>query len=413
MIEVESESPQHVAVLAADLASSAKRWVGQGAPSPQPCSDSCSRHRPHSLTLLDRACRRPKRLPSPTSSPPIPYERIFQNLPRDEIGADKPIAHSTTHAQSGSGATTSKRVKLYPSLAIQAHKKGYDPEARLWAFIRSKDLAGKGHFCMAELQSITADFLSWVRVCQILRKGSGKFWTLESDSLRMRRPDNVLEALQGYRSPLSPVFVECEALNTMASYRAAVLYDGFLAGRNRSKNPITRATIRQETGVTESTQRNYQKARRIGSELAVGIIARFDKELFEDLAWKCGRRIFRFVDYRGYHGPPGQAYIAQRLGNEYRPSVEPVRGRRWWDQQKRLPKCPSRVKQARVAGIRRLIYHERADSAWRAFSRTGDTDEPVFHRARPSEAVKQAASCPRIQEGVSVHIRVPLMERNK
>jgi len=82
-------------------------------------------------------------------------------------------------------------------------------------------------------------------------------------------------------------------------------------------NPIARETVTVLSGVSHSSQRNYEE--RLGIEVrsnyAVG--ASMESVDGQEMAWEQGGALFTLKDYRGIQGKAGRSYYAWQLPNSY------------------------------------------------------------------------------------------------
>ncbi|HFC11764.1 MAG TPA: hypothetical protein ENJ56_02890 [Anaerolineae bacterium] len=207
---------------------------------------------------------------------------------------------------------------------------------RLWLLCRALDPNGSGVLAVRSLRQQLTDkasyFGSWRRIRQVLAQGEGVFWQRANN--RKGQPQLYLlgAATVGKRLAIGRLerhnvaLPTADLLNGTQRARAA-FYAAFHAGRD--SNPIARATIARVTGLSERSQRVYDKLTHVKAQANYALTAQKGKDSAEIAAWQHGRAAFTFIDHHGQQGKAGSIYEATRLPNSYRsPLKRAAHGRR-------------------------------------------------------------------------------------
>jgi hypothetical protein len=208
---------------------------------------------------------------------------------------------------------------------------------RVWLLLRHADAAGRGRVPVAEAARLLTGAGSPLRVCgrrqfdNLLAAGEGLFWTRDpgrdgQPQLRLASAARVAAALGVTRLGGAPVAVPLADLTGTIGRARAHLYASFhsgrgqtdlLTGRRHARAPIARATLRQLSGATANSQRNYERRARVIRQSAIALGLPLNAADEHEVAWRRGRALFRLHDPQGRYGRPGAVYLAWRLPNEY------------------------------------------------------------------------------------------------
>lgn len=213
-------------------------------------------------------------------------------------------------------------TKLYPDIAQAILKNELSGAARLWLLLRQTDSNGQGWLRidverarLCDKQS-AAYFCGWRQFRNLLAQGEGVFWTRDSERIWLRGVVAVARTLGVKRLQGCPVQLPLTAVYGGVGLFRAHLYASFHSGRTQTA-PISRAQLRQQSGVAGRTQRHYDKRARVQRtrNVAVGQIA--TNVSWETTAWQQGGGVFALKDQNGRFGPPHQTYIAWQMPNSY------------------------------------------------------------------------------------------------
>ena len=224
-------------------------------------------------------------------------------------------------------------VAVYPSIAAAALKAGEGAAFRIWSLLMHEWGGAGGWTTRAAAHELLVSndggvFKSNRRLNQILCAGSGSFWTIDEDGRiwlhGAARVAAVLkvEHLQGKR-----VYVPLKKLRGSIKNAKAALYSTIHA--SRKAQPISRATLRDLTGVAERTQVDYDQSAETKTTRNFALVASNTPENAQQAAFKFGQSVFAFVDWKGKQGAENGRYIAQRLPNTYNTAlITAPKGRR-------------------------------------------------------------------------------------
>lgn len=252
-------------------------------------------------------------IPSAPSSleiePPISWPQ--------QLTAEQEVTGSNPHA-----AHPSKTIKCYPDLAIAMLHHNLAATGRIWLLLRHLDKSGSGWVSIADAKSTLTDKHSDLHVCgwrqfrNLLAKGKGIFWTRDSERIWLKGVAGAAQALNVERLSGLPLQIPIAALTESIGSAKAHLYACFHSSR-KQENPISRATLQDITTIPVRTQLIYEKKASIQKRHNFAIGTTFSNENAKERAWKNGRSVFKFIDYKGKLGKPRQAYVAWQLPNQY------------------------------------------------------------------------------------------------
>lgn len=221
----------------------------------------------------------------------------------------------------------SKSVRAYPSLLIGMIKHGSVSAGRIWLLLRSLDAVGRGwvHIETAREQLTGKNSplrtFGWRRLRQVLQRGRGEYWTRDAyGRIWLSGAASVASSLSISRLDGTPVLLPLESLVHGIEATKAAFYAAFHA--SRKSTPITRATQRNITGVSERSQRTYDHIAGVQRVHNFDITQTATEANAQEHSWQFNRASFRFTDYLGKQGDVGSLYNAQRLPNSYRSPLE-------------------------------------------------------------------------------------------
>lgn len=217
-------------------------------------------------------------------------------------------------------------VRVPATVAGAFLQQGVAAIGRLWLLARACDTQGRGWLAFADLKKGLTEGI-W-RICgerqlrNLLRAGHKKFWEWQGDKVWLRGLAKVGISLGLERFKGRSVAITAEKLvGTMGKVRAQ-LYAVWHGGRKST--PIARATLQEVTGVSPSSQRNYEKSADIQAHTNFALGDYASPENWEKAALGAhGRHIFTLTDHAGNHGQAGRTYIAWQLPNHYTTSHTP------------------------------------------------------------------------------------------
>lgn len=217
---------------------------------------------------------------------------------------------------------TAEFIAICPDLAIALLKHDLAAPGRLWYLLRYYDWQGRGWVELDEAYRVLTDKTGKLGVCgkrhlrRLLGKGEGIFWQKENGRLWLRSRVRVAKALALTHLSLRPVEIPLSVLTSSIGLFRAHLYTSFHSARENGQ-PIARITIEKVTGVPRRTQQIYEDVVGVKSRENYALGEKATAEGFQELAWKKGKAVFLFTDYKGYQGPPGERYVAWQMPNDY------------------------------------------------------------------------------------------------
>ena len=161
-------------------------------------------------------------------------------------------------------------IKTYPELNRQALQGGQDRELALWYLLRYLDKPGSGRVFLDRLAKVVVGkrLMSQANLERRLARGEGRFWkvitTRHGQQVRYKSLEAVCEAL-GVMPYRDPVGVPLRAFGRLAVTRA-YLYAAWVGDRQ-----IGREMITELTGLSEPTQRRYEKLAGVQIEKNVSV----------------------------------------------------------------------------------------------------------------------------------------------
>ncbi len=260
-------------------------------------------------TLRHYANPNPENLLTPESKPPISWPQ--------QLTAEQGLAGSNSHDDH-----PAKTIKCYPDLALAMLHHNLAATGRIWLLLRHLDKGGSGWVSITEAKSALTDKQSDLHVCgwrqfrNLLAKGKGIFWTRDSERIWLKGVAGAARALNVERLSGLPVQIPTAALIESIGSAKAHLYACFHSSRKR-ENPISRATLQDVTTIPVRTQLAYEKKAGMQKRHNFAIGTTFSSDDVKERAWKNGRSVFKFIDYKGKLGKPRQAYVAWQLPNQY------------------------------------------------------------------------------------------------
>lgn len=149
-------------------------------------------------------------------------------------------------------------VTFYGNIAEAALKARFDAEYCVYGVGKTMQKSSGANGILkaeliAEVQRLGM-FTSAAHVRKLLRSGAGLFWTLKADRVWLESTGDVARLL-GIRKPNGHRHqVSTRCLQTREARRATLMTVTMPIGK-----PIRQQTIRQHTGVSETTQRRYRR----------------------------------------------------------------------------------------------------------------------------------------------------------
>lgn len=260
---------------------------------------------------------------------------------------------------------TADTIRLFPSLAIAAQRRGLAAVCRLWLLTRAGDGAGRGVVDLAYLRSWIVDDLgvySWRRVRQLLTAGDPIFWRYDraAGRLWLRSPGSVARSLDLERLRGRTVDIPLTELTGGAAAYNRAVYAAWHAGRRAA--PVSRAAITEATGIPERTQRHYDQQGATQRRVNIALGAPADAIGRECNAADRGHAAREFYDARGARGTRRAVYLAHQLPNSYQAPYEARRSRR----QREINRSLSCGLMGHGERRFTVIYHRRIQDAARA-----------------------------------------------
>ena len=279
-------------------------------------------------------------------------------------------------------------VAINPALLAQMVKQGQTSPGRLWLLCRGVDQVGRGVIAVDALrQQLTnkqSYYGSWRRIRQVLAQGEGIFWVQacgrdSRKQLYLAGAATVAKRLNVQQLARHNVLLPTDELLAGTQRAKALFYAAFHAGRasaDQPSNPIARATIATLTGVSERSQRTYDKL--IGVETkanyALTTVSKQGGGISAETAWQHGHASFTFTDHHGRHGATPQLYTAVRLPNSYRsPLKHAAHGRRRKISRQLNDDLVTIGAQGNIEQCRQRIFHRNGRQAIQASQRQGRT----------------------------------------
>ncbi|MCB9434063.1 MAG: hypothetical protein H6668_18995 [Ardenticatenaceae bacterium] len=213
-------------------------------------------------------------------------------------------------------------TKLYPNIAQAMLKNEVTSAARLWLLLRHIDGEGRGWLRLDEqrqrlCRKQSADyFCGWRQFRNLLAQGEDVYWTRDKERIWLRGTVAVAHLLGVTRLTGAPVVLPLTAVYGGIGLFRAHLYASRHSGRKEAA-PISRAVLRQQSGVAGRTQRHYDLRARVQRTRNVAVGERAANVSWETIGWEQGRAVFIMKDRNGRYGSPNQTYAAWQLPNSY------------------------------------------------------------------------------------------------
>lgn len=213
-------------------------------------------------------------------------------------------------------------TKLYPDIAQAMLKNEVTSAARLWLLLRHMDAEGRGWLRIDEQRQRlchkqSADyFCGWRQFRNLLAQGEDVYWTRDKERIWLRGTVAVAHLLGVTRLTGTPVVLPLTAVYGGIGLFRAHLYASRHSGRKEAA-PISRAVLRQQSGVAGRTQRHYDRRARVQRTRNVAVGEQTINVSWETIGWEQGRAVFALKDRNGRYGSPNQTYVAWQLPNSY------------------------------------------------------------------------------------------------
>jgi len=300
------------------------------------------------------------------------------------------------------GPVLPKTVTAYPTLLNAAATANQAPEMRVYLLARALDPGGRGSVDLADIRRLFTGkrskwriYKSWRGLREVLAQGDGIFWTRENGRLWLHTPARIARALDCGRLRGLPVAMTVRPLLKSIGTVRAHFFASYESGRRNTDRPISQAGLAAITGVPDRTQRAYNKRlKRKVRKNNVVTGQSYSTANIQELAYKHGRPVFRFVDWLGKRGPKKARYCAYRIADTRSCShKQAAKGRL-----KKINRQIDLVNYLERGNNRKVdrTYHPDADSAAKAFNR-----DPEIDRVYPdSGGLQPKASRRSKREGV-------------
>ena len=300
-------------------------------------------------------------------------------------------------------------VAINPALLAQMVKQGQTSPGRLWLLCRGLDQAGRGVIAIADLRQQLTDqqsyYGSWRRIRQVLAQGEGVFWVQacgrdNHKQLYLAGAATVAKRLNVQQLARRNVMLPTDELLVGTQRAKAVFYAAFHAGRasaDQPSNPIARATIAAITGLSERSQRTYDKVSGVETKAnyALTTVSQQGGGISAETAWQHGHASFAFTDHHGRQGATAQIYSAVRLPNSYRsPLKHAAHGRRRKISRQLNDDLVTIGAQGNVnQQYRQRIFHRNGRQAIQASQRQGRTVYLQQHSLANGSAAQGGTRC--------------------
>lgn len=160
--------------------------------------------------------------------------------------------------------TTQSEIKLYPGPGLAALANGHETLFRLWTLCRGLTVDGCGWVSragvLAALESIGLSRAGWYRA--IDDPAFSVFFTQADDDDRLYQHSLEFVCRHYDTIPGRPVYIPTKKLTRIKTFRAAIHAAQFDARGRR----VGRSTLAEETGVSATSQRRYEKAEGVQTE---------------------------------------------------------------------------------------------------------------------------------------------------
>lgn len=216
-------------------------------------------------------------------------------------------------------------VALHPTLALALLRQGQVPVGRLWLLLRWLDEDGRGWLARADIEAAFCDKGATTYLCtrrylrQLLAAGTGLFWQQDTAGRVWLRGQTRVAADLGVtrlhgRTVQLPLTILFQSIGLVRAH----FYASFHSSRGATAAPISRATLRDLSGVSPRAQQEYDRRARVRIQgcMAVGAVLTAVSDPQEHI-WQHGRAAFTLVDTQGRQGKPGETYQARQLPNRY------------------------------------------------------------------------------------------------
>lgn len=265
-----------------------------------------------------------------------------------------------------------KTVTVYPDIALGMLKQEKAATGRVWLLLRYLDRDGRGWLTVEQTRALLTRKESDLRVCgwrqlrNLLREGQGIFWHRDKERIWLYSAANVAVALDVTQLTGRPVALPVSVLLAGMGAVRAHFYASFHSGR-KSKNPISRGTLEEISGVIPPVQRYYEKATGVTKQRNLAVGEPYTEQDIQARAWHHGSAVFDFIDHHGRQGPEKRHYVAWWLPNSYQGCHERApKGR-----MKKVNRQIDLVnEQARGNGLRTRLFHPDGSTAARAHRRS-------------------------------------------
>jgi hypothetical protein len=227
------------------------------------------------------------------------------------------------------GKVATGEIRMYPDLLLGMLRGEQVAAGRVWLLCRHLDSSGRGWLDLAAIrvqltgQDSAMRIVGKRRLRQILADGEKRFWERDDRGrLWLYGVARVAAALDVERLTLRPIALPIADLIAGLAETRAHCYAAFHSGRSIDStselgNPISRATLTDLCGMTDRTQRRYDRLVGVETRPCIAVGAIYEQASHAEAAWQ-QRGTFKLTDHQGLQGQAGRSYTAWQLPNQYR-----------------------------------------------------------------------------------------------
>jgi len=239
------------------------------------------------------------------------------------LSLQSPVSSLSVSQSLSLSISPSPNLSLSPDLALALLNHNRVAEGRVWFLLRHLDAAGRGWVAVEQVRQWLNQpescwcVCGWRQLRILLAQGEGLFWQRQGERLWLRSVAKVAAALGLTHLSGHPVALPAHILTRPIGEVKAHFYASFHSGRNHDHQPIARTTLSRLSGLSQQTQRQYEKRAgvRPQTNFALGELATAENR--EERTWQQGTGVFLFTDHHGQHGPAQATYLAWQLPNDY------------------------------------------------------------------------------------------------
>ena len=314
----------------------------------------------------------------------VDYRPPKPEWPSFDYPATKP---PETNQQAQEEPPQAETVRAYPTILIGTLKADLAPAGRVYLLMQALDQDGRGCLDIVDVRErLTAKasswcICSWRRLRQIFNAGEGVLWHRDHKGrIWLHGPAQVADSLdcgrlQG-RAVLLPIETLLGGIQSVKAHFLAAWHAGRTDEYGDSR-PISQSTIRELTGVPESTQRLYNQVAGVKAQKQIAISGMsYTADNAQDMTYE-HRGAFRFVDHKGKRGKRGRSLVAWAIPSKYQASLSQAPKGRQRKTNRRITLVTNGV-QGHDAEVVRL-YHPDGAAAGQAYNRDPGRDHYWQH----------------------------------